>query len=596
MRVAVVDKQLCQPRKCNTECVRFCPRVRGGVLDTIKIDEETGKAIISEELCTGCGICVNKCPFKAIRVVNLPEELKEVCVHQYGLNSFRLYRLPVVRLGKSVGVIGRNGVGKSTALSILSGTLKPNLGDLGEEKDWSDVAKFFKGSELQKYFEMIGNGEIRVSYKPQNVSLIPRVHSGKVEKLLQRVDERGVLSELTNTLEIEEVLDREISSLSGGELQRVAIAAALSKEADLYILDEPCSFVDVYQRINVAKAIREISEMGKGVVLVEHDATILDFISDYVHVIYGEPGVYGIVSSTYSVREGVNSFLQGYLKTENVKIREYEIKFEIKPPIDIKREEDYLFKYPSMKKCLNGFSLEIASGGFYKGEIIGVLGPNGIGKTTFARILAGELEPDSVEWEFEEVRISHKPQYIDLSFEGTVEDLLRSLSPEFGKREYEIEIISPLKLKMILEREISSLSGGELQRVAIAAALSKEADLYILDEPTAFLDLEERINLSRIIRRIIEKKESVALVIDHDIQLIDVISDRIMIFRGEPGKRGLALPPSSKREGMNTFLRDMDITYRRDPVTGRPRINKPGSRLDREQREKGDYYYVSGDR
>ena len=120
MRVAVVDKQLCRPNKCNTECVRFCPRVRGGVLDTIKIDEETGKAIISEELCTGCGICVNKCPFKAIRVVNLPEELKEVCVHQYGLNSFRLYRLPVVRLGKSVGVIGRNGVGKSTALSILS--------------------------------------------------------------------------------------------------------------------------------------------------------------------------------------------------------------------------------------------------------------------------------------------------------------------------------------------------------------------------------------------------------------------------------------------------------------------------------------------
>ena len=118
-RIAVLDREKCQPKKCSMECKDFCPGVRVGD-ETITIGED-GKPVISEELCTGCGICVHKCPFDAIHIINLPEELEERCVHRYGLNGFALYGLPIPREGKVSGLIGRNGIGKTTALMILAG-------------------------------------------------------------------------------------------------------------------------------------------------------------------------------------------------------------------------------------------------------------------------------------------------------------------------------------------------------------------------------------------------------------------------------------------------------------------------------------------
>ena len=137
MRVAVVEKTLCRPDKCNLECVRFCPINRGGA-KCVWIDEETKKARISEELCVGCGICVKKCPFHAISIVNLPEKLKRDLVHRYGPNAFELFRLPIPKEGKVLGIIGGNGIGKSTSLKLLSGKIKPNLGRYNNPPDWDE--------------------------------------------------------------------------------------------------------------------------------------------------------------------------------------------------------------------------------------------------------------------------------------------------------------------------------------------------------------------------------------------------------------------------------------------------------------------------
>jgi ATP-binding cassette subfamily E protein 1 len=144
-----------------------------------------------------------------------------------------------------------------------------------------------------------------------------------------------------------------------------------------------------------------------------------------------------------------------------------------------------------------------------------------------------------------------------------------------------------------MEREIADLSGGELQRVAIAACLSRDADLYVLDEPSAHLDVEQRVSACSAIRRFAENKHATAIVIDHDIYMIDLLSDRLLVFEGEPAVQGEVFGPFGLREGMNRFLKNLDITFRRDEETKRPRINKPGSRLDREQKANGEYYYAA---
>jgi ATP-binding cassette subfamily E protein 1 len=143
-----------------------------------------------------------------------------------------------------------------------------------------------------------------------------------------------------------------------------------------------------------------------------------------------------------------------------------------------------------------------------------------------------------------------------------------------------------------LDRNVMELSGGELQKVAIAACLSRKADLFLLDEPSAYLDVEERLNMARTIRRIIEAQNVPAFVVEHDVVTQDFIADRLMVFSGEPGVSGVANPPTSLRKGMNVFLKEMGVTFRRDSVTRRPRVNKEGSKMDTFQKRIGEYYYT----
>lgn len=587
-RISILDREKCQPKKCNYVCMHYCPGVRMEE-DTIVIDEDSKKPLISEELCSGCGICTNRCPFEAINVINLPEMLEDP-IHRFGQNSFELFGLPTLKEGTVIGLLGPNGIGKSTIMRMLSGELIPNFGDYEEETNWDKVIEYYKGSALQNYFKSLANGEIKTVHKPQMVDQLPKVVKGNVKTLLSNVDERNKLDEIIDTLDLENVLERDMANLSGGELQRVAIAASVLREGDFYYFDEPTSWLDVRQRLNAVKVIRSLADEGKSVLVIEHDLATLDAMSDNIHLLYGEPGAYGVVSGNKGVRVGINAYINGFLQEENVRIRKQPIEFSIRPPTP-EDDGEVLSEYSDLSKNYDGFTLEADAGKIYHDEIVTAFGSNGIGKTTFAKILAGEEKPSDGKI-IEKVEIAYKPQYIVSDFEGTVQEFLFTNAPHYGSNIFESEISKPFALKDLLEKDVKDLSGGELQRLAVATTLSKEADIYLFDEPTAFLDVEQRLTAARTIRKIVESRNAASLIVDHDIVFIDYISDRAMVFNGEPGLKGHASKPTDLRTSMNTFLSDLNITFRRDKETKRPRVNKFDSYLDREQKQEGEYYYL----
>lgn len=581
-RLAVVEKEKCNQERCGgLLCAKVCPVNKAG--QDCVYEGDDAKARIDEELCIGCGICVKKCPTDAISIINLPEQLKDAPVHRYGADQhlFALYNLPIPLFGRVVGIIGRNGIGKSTAIKILAGQLKPNFAT-PEEATVDDLIARFKGTEAQAYFERLKAGTIKVAYKPQMVDAIPRRFSGTVRELLFEVNELGEerLFEVVSLLDLNHTLDRDVKVISGGELQRCAIAATVLKDANVYFFDEPTSYLDIKQRLKVAQFIKGLATPESAVVVIEHDLIILDYLTEIVHLVYGKENVYGIVSGPKASKQGINTYLSGYMREENVRFRDHTIRFEAKPPFESLRDE-LLVTWPGMEVEKGSFRLRSGEGDIHKHDIIGVLGENGIGKTTWINELA-KLEAETKRGGME---ISFKPQYLEEEDRSVAEELQEAM-------QYDLQLMKPLDLHPLLDKNLSELSGGQLQRVKIAKCLASDADLYLLDEPSAYLDVEQRLTLSKVLREMMEAKGKAGIVIDHDLLFIDYISQKLVVFEGEPGAEGRVKGPMSMEEGMNRFLDDLKITFRRDEENKRPRANKQGSQMDREQKAKGKLYYT----
>ena len=527
MRIAVLLKDRCKPKNCARECIKFCPRVRAG--DETIVMGENGKPVISEELCVGCGICIHKCPFEAIKIIGLAKELDTDLVHQFGKNGFRIFRLPIPKTGSCTGILGPNGIGKTTAIKILSGQIKPNLGDFEEPASWDEIIDYFAGTELQDHFKDINDNKISSVVKPQYVDKLPKIMKGKIRDILKKSDTTGNYNEIVEKLGINNILDKQIEKgeISGGELQIVSIAAALLKDVDLYFFDEPSSYLDIHQRLKVARIIKDLSEKKK-VLVIEHDLAVLDFLCDNVHLVYGDEGAYGVVTHPRGVRHAINTYLSGYLKEENIRFGE-KIEFFAHPPKQ-RQQMSILITYDNLTKNYKDFSLKVEKGLIRQGEIIGIVGPNAIGKTTFVKMLASAVDPSDGKIE-KDIKISYKPQYISPEFKGTVREFFELKAQQlFTSSFFKAEIFEPLNLKYLLDKQLDTLSGGELQRVATANCLVQDADIYLVDEPSAYLDSEQRMITSRTVRRVIEKSGKSAMIVDHDVYFIDMISDALIVF------------------------------------------------------------------
>eukprot|EP00906_Rhabdomonas_costata_P029794 RCo042084 len=594
-RIAIVNADKCKPKRCKQECKKSCPVNRTGML-CIEVTPTSKIASISEELCIGCGICPKKCPFGAIQIINLPKNLERFTTHRYGANAFKLHRLPIPRPGQCLGLVGSNGTGKSTALKILAGKLKPNLGLFTSPPDWEEILKYFRGSELQAYFQKVLEDKLKALVKPQYVDQVPKAVKGVVGEVLSKKDEKKMLDHYVKILGLAPVMSRDVSELSGGELQRFTIAITCLQEADVYMFDEPSSYLDVKQRLEAARTIRGLISSNNYIICVEHDLSVLDYLSDFICCLYGHPGAYGVVTMPFGVREGINIFLDGFVPTENLRFREDAMVFKITDADIDEIKRHYSNQYPAMTKTMgDAFKLNVRQGEFTDSEIIVLLGENGTGKTTFIRMLAGVLKPDDVKCGLPELNISIKPQTISPKFTGTVRALFQTKIPDaFLHPQFQADVVRPLQLDEIMDHELQSISGGELQRVAIVLALGKPADVYLLDEPSAFLDCEQRLAVCKVIKRFILHAKKTAFVVEHDFIMATYLADRVIVYEGTPSVSATANTPESLLTGMNKFLKSLRITFRRDPENYRPRINKEDSVKDREQKTTGNYFYMDG--
>ncbi|BFU19586.1 RNAseL inhibitor family protein, putative [Entamoeba histolytica HM-1:IMSS-B] len=639
-RIAVINDR-CKPGKCRLECKKTCPINRAGGL-CIEVLPKDKRAVISETLCIGCALCVKKCPFEAIKIINLPKNLEQCTTHRYGPNSFKLHRLPMPRPGQILGLVGTNGIGKSTALKILAASIKPNLGQYKNPPSWAEIIKYYRGSDLQNYFKKLLDDQFKAEMKIQYVDSVPRtVNSIKsVGEILRALDERNAFDEVVEILDIKRILNKRVQVLSGGELQLFVIATVALKKATIYMFDEPTSYLDVSQRLKAAHLIRSLITPENYVIVVEHDLSVLDYMSDFIVMLYGSPGAYGVCTMPFSVREGINIFLDGFIPTENMRFREEALKFKIgdsgrgeeTEKLDESKEEDRAkieearakrkeekkehqrnlaeeahskkkgganetkYHYPAMTKTLDKFHLTVKAGGFDTSEIIVLLGQNGTGKTTFIRLLAGQTSPDDESIQLPKLNVSYKPQKISPKFEGTVQELLeQKIKTMFSHPQFNTDVIKPLNIQPLLSHKLKTLSGGELQRVALVLCLGKPADVYLIDEPSAYLDSEQRIVASKVIKRFILHSKKTAFIVEHDFIMATYLADKVVVYEGKPAEECIANPPVNMVDGMNTFLKSLNITFRRDPDNYRPRINKENSQKDQEQKREGKYFHTELD-
>jgi ATP-binding cassette subfamily E protein 1 len=462
--------------------------------------------------------------------------------------------------------------------------------------DWTEILTYFRGSELQNYFTRILEDELKAIIKPQYVDQIPKAVSGIVSSLIDKKNERDNKEHVCKVLDLSDIVcSRNVADLSGGELQRFAIAMVCIQKADIFMFDEPSSYLDVKQRLKAAEAIRDLIQDDKYIIVVEHDLSVLDYLSDFICCLYGVPGAYGVVTMPFSVREGINIFLDGFVPTENLRFRETSLVFKVAETAteeEVKRMCRY--EYPKMVKRLgNQFQLTVLPGTFTDSEIIVMLGENGTGKTTFIRMMAGNLKPDEGESDVPTLNISYKPQKISPKSQGTVRQLLHEKIRDFYIHpQFQAEVVKPLQIESIQDQEVMNLSGGELQRVALVLCLGKPADVYLIDEPSAYLDSEQRLVAAKVIKRFLLHSKKTGFIVEHDFIMATYLADRVIVFEGIPSVETIATTPQTLLAGMNKFLQLLNITFRRDPNNYRPRINKLNSVKDMEQKRSGNYFFL----
>jgi ATP-binding cassette, sub-family E, member 1 len=556
-----------------------------------------------EQNCIGCNLCVKKCPFEAIKIINLPSENKKDIIHRYNINGFRLYKLPELKHNNIIGIVGENGIGKTTLINILTNNIKPNFEQFDKNYDYKDIISKFRGSTIYTYLQKLYQGKLNITIKPQKIKqTLSELSFKSIQEYLIQND-ISVDNNLIDILELKNLINTNISidKLSGGELQRLLCLNSLSKKADVYIFDEPTNYLDIKQRLIITKLIRQLIEQNENsyVIVIDHDLSMLDYVCDELYIMFGKSGAYGIISNPLSVFDGINIYLDGFIPNENIRFREEE--FNLKPSIELDKIEalkienntlgieypEGIIEYPNYKLYIKKNKINL------KSSINVILGENGTGKTTFIKYIASKLQ----------VSVSYKEQTLNISkfklndVYPTVEELFyKYIHISYTNTKFIHEIVKPLEIDEIKNRRLNELSGGELQKVMVILCLGTPADIYLIDEPSANLDIEKRLKMIKIIKNFILNNYKCVFIIEHDIMMAVSFAQEYtsnILLINKRIENNIRISEISDymnfNDGITQFLKSLDITMRISSHN-RPRINKYQSQLDKEQRLNNIYY------
>ncbi|XP_042043810.1 ABC transporter E family member 2-like isoform X2 [Salvia splendens] len=341
--------------------------------------------------------------------------------------------------------------------------------------------------------------------------------------------------ELAADLELIQIMDRYLENLSGGELQSYVIVA-------------------------------------------EYDLSVLDYMSDIICCLYGRPGRYGDVTLPFSVREGINIFLSGFVPTESFWFRDESLTLNVAETPPEESETCARHKYPSMTKTLGNFMLKVVEGEYTDSQIIVLLGENGTGKSTFLQMRAGFLKPDSVEGsdvEISDLNVSYKPQRLTSKNEFTVRIMLDFICHDsYMDPRFVSEVMEPLSIQKLMDKELVNLSFWRITEGCLTLCLGK------------------RIVVSKVIKKFIRQRKKTAFIAEHDFIMATYLADRVIVYDGKPSVGCVTNSPQSLMTGMNLFLSHLDFTFSKDPTSLLPRINKLESIEDREHKSSGPHYYM----
>lgn len=469
-RIAIINHDLCKPKKCGQgqhgkqPCKLICPVNKIGKV-CIDVDSSAPFAKINEDSCIGCGQCVKICPFKAINIVKLPVMLDNMLLHSYGENSFRLYKVPIPKQGHINGIIGQNGIGKSTLLQILNNSIKPNLGLTND--NIKNILNFAKGTELHKYLSLLYSKKGLISVqKYQNI--YQNIKHTLVKDFIQYNMANVFHQQVFNDLGLHSLLNCYLDNLSGGELQRVCCASTLLYDANIYIFDEFTNYLDIDQRLIVANLIKALKRHDRYIFVVDHDLSILDYLSDNIIILYGTPGAFGIVSQVMATNNAINTYFNGYIQSENIKFRDSAYSFYSSNSVEIKMESfnNYSFAYKSKTIIYDNFQLNINQAALDSESLYIIVGRNGTGKSTFLNYLDDELK-DHI--------ISYKPQHTEICDtdrnKTVINYLYDNIKISMSKQHFQTDVVKQLHIDALYDMKMSNLSGGELQRVLICKCL-----------------------------------------------------------------------------------------------------------------------------
>jgi len=480
--------------------------------------------------------------------------------------------------GDRVALVGINGTGKSTLLSILAERILPTSGKVVKEKGikigFLEQDPDFTGlKSINDFIYSADNDQQRLIREYEELLSESDIDQNKLEDLTERISSLNAweyehnIKTILNRLNIMD-FHQDIKSLSGGQRKRLALAKLLIDEPDIYILDEPTNHLD----IETIEWLEKLLTTGnKTVLLVTHDRYFLDNICTEIRELdrgnlYNYKGNYSYFLEKKSEREAIDAVMVE--KSRNLLRRElewmrrqpqargtksksridayYELEEKSKAikgndsvqlSVKVSRqgskilELDKVSKRYGAKEIIQDFSYT-----FKKGDRIGLAGKNGTGKSTFLNLITGEEKPDTGVIAVGETTVYgyYKQGGLEVNENDRVLDVVKNVADYIEMANGEVITASQLLTHFLFPPEkqfgfVNKLSGGERKRLQLMRVLMKNPNFLILDEPSNDLD----IDTLNVLEDFLDNYKGVLILVSHDRYLLDKLTDQLFIFEGK---------------------------------------------------------------